>query len=109
MAAVLVSALGYFGIGSVLSIVARTQRAASLTAMSYALIVALVIFAAQQSGQRAVSAAFLEFHIPPLVLAGINGTGSAVHWQSLSISAGIALLWILLAGALVYFVGWRAS
>jgi hypothetical protein len=108
IASVLVSAVGYFGIGSILSVLARTQRAASLAAMGYALVVALIIFSTQQSGHRALSLAFLEFHIPPLVLAGLNGTAAAVHWESLIIIACIAGLWSLSAGVWIYFLGWRA-
>jgi hypothetical protein len=109
VAVVAVAACGAFGLGSLIALLVRTQRAASLAAMGYALIVALVVFAAQRFGLTAISNGLLEYQIPPLVVAALDGTAQEAHWHGLGLAAGLAAFWTVLAVLASSILGWRAD
>jgi hypothetical protein len=106
---ILIAATGAFGVGSVIALLVPTQRAASLSAMGYAMAVALIVFAAQRIGTPAVSRAFLEVHLPPLLVASLDGNISGVHWRAAFQPAILAGAWLLLAGLIASFRGWRPA
>jgi len=101
------ASFGAVGLGLMIALLAPSQRAASLTAMGYAFAVALIVFAAQRAGFNRVCEAFLEYHIPPLVLAAFQGAASAEHWRSLALSGVLSFAWLALAGLLGKWRGWR--
>src|SRR5262249_24408928 len=67
--AVVVVVFGSMGIGLTIASVARTQRAASIGAMSYMLAVALLLFICQQNGIPGLSYLALEYHGPRMLHA----------------------------------------
>lgn len=106
---VLIAATGAFGVGSVISLLVRTQRSASLAAMGYAMAVALIVFAAQRFGLSAVSGGLLEVHLPPLLVAAFDGNISAVHWRAAIQPAILAVLWTMTAAVIVSIRGWKSA
>jgi hypothetical protein len=107
-AVMIVTSLGTVGLGLLIALLAPSQRAASLTAMGYAFSVALLVFAAQRAGLTGLCQVFLEYHVPPLVLAAFDGNASAAHWRALALSAILATAWFAVAVMVAQWRGWRA-
>jgi hypothetical protein len=89
-----VAAVGAFGLGVTVAGLARTQRAASTGALTYALAVALVIVICRRTGIPAVVSVFLEAHVPSLVLATFDGTVTADHWHDIGLTVLLAAGWM---------------
>jgi hypothetical protein len=104
---VFVAALGSFGLGSLIALLVSTQRAASLAAMGYAMAIALIVFVAQRFGQTGLCSAFLEYHLPPLVVTALDGTATSIRWQALGIPAGFSFIWFAAALLVSTTRGWR--
>src|SRR5262249_5849056 len=68
-ASLLVAVVGSMGIGTVIASLARTQRGASMGAMSYMLGVALLLFVCQAGNIAPLPWLALEYHIPRLLQA----------------------------------------
>lgn len=109
VAIVFIAAMGAFGVGCIISLLVPTQRSASLTAMAYAMAVALIVFTAQRVGLIGISGAFLETHLPPLLVAAIDGGISAVQWRAAIQPAFLAILWVIAAVLICCFRGWNAT
>jgi hypothetical protein len=92
--ALAVAAVGAFGLGVTVAGFARTQRAASTGALTYALAVALLIVICRRTGVPAVPFVFLEAHVPSLVLATFDGTLTPDHWHDFGLTALLAAGWV---------------
>jgi hypothetical protein len=88
------AACGAFGLGITFASLARTQRAASTGAMSYALAVAVLTVVGQRSGIPGLTFVLLESHLPPLFYAVLNDAVAPQHWQSLGVAAVLAAVWV---------------
>ncbi|OAI53496.1 hypothetical protein AYO44_15950 [Planctomycetaceae bacterium SCGC AG-212-F19] len=102
-----VASLGFVGIGLTIASVAQTQRLASMGAMCYLLVVALVILVAQKNHVPVVPWVLLEFHVPPMLHAAVTGNVSGWHWGQLVGALILALGWSALATWLFRRRGWQ--
>lgn len=104
-AALLVSALGMMGIGLTIASLARSQRAASMGALCYLLVVALTLFFCRQIEVQPFFA--LEYHSPIMLNAALTHSVSASSWLHCGVAATLASLWIVVAVSLFRRRGWQ--
>ncbi len=102
-----VIALGCVGVGLTIASLARTQRMASLGAMCYLLVVALLILTTQQYEIPVVPWLLLEFHAPRMLHAALTDTVATLHWAELGGTTLLALGWAGLAIFLFRRWGWQ--
>jgi hypothetical protein len=105
--ATIVAATGLLGVGVVIASLARTQRAASVAALSYTLTVALLILVTGLTGLRGLSWLMLEYHLPRMLQAALDGTVQPFHWLSLVATTALAMGWLLAALILFRRRGWQ--
>jgi len=99
--------LGSWGLGMTIASLTRSQRAASLGALSYLLAVACLLAVLRQAGIPEVSQIFVEFHYPRLLHAALNDSVQQSHWYSLLMATVLSLAWCG-AGVFVFRSrGWR--
>lgn len=103
--ALLVSAVGMMGIGLTIASLARSQRAASMGALCYLLVVALTLFFCRQIEVQPFFA--LEYHSPIMLNAALTHAVSGSSWVHCGIGAGLASLWTVLAVGLFRRRGWQ--
>jgi hypothetical protein len=106
-AVLLVSAAGSMGVGLTIAAVARTQRAASMGALCYLLVVSLLLFLCQQSGIPGLSYLALEYHGPRLLHAALTGAIHISHYGNLIGAAILAVGWTATALVLFRRQGWQ--
>lgn len=104
---VLVSVCGSMGIGLTIASIARTQRAASMGAMCYMLVVALFLFICQQSNIRGLPYLALEYHCPRILHAVMGDAILWYHWWNLLGAAMLACIWAVVATLLFRRCGWQ--
>jgi hypothetical protein len=105
--ALAVAAVDSLGIGVSIASLARTQRAASMGALCYMLVVALYLFICQQANIVGLPYLALEYHGPRMLHAALGGTVHAEHWGNLAAAAGLSLVWCLAAAHLFRTRGWQ--
>lgn len=104
----LVSAVGYLGIGLTIASVARTQRTASLTALCYMLTMALLLFVTQLFGIPSVQYVALEYYGPRMAHAALEeGPIPWWQWGSLVPASMLAGGWVGVAAYLFRKQGWQ--
>ena len=104
----LVSAVfGSMGVGLTIACLARTQRAASMGAMTYMMAVALVLFICQQNGIPGLSYLALEYHCPRMLHAVLTDAVLWYHWAHLAGTAVLACIWTVVATVLFRRYGWQ--
>jgi hypothetical protein len=106
-AALLVAAAGAMGVGLTISSIARTQRAASMGAMCYLLVVALLLSVCQQANIPGLSYLALEYHCPRLLHAALTNNVLWYHYGNLAVAAVLAVLWTGAAVVLFRRQGWQ--
>src|SRR5262249_25286776 len=105
--ALVVAVAGSMGVGLTIASLARTQRAASMGAMCYMLVVALLLFICQQSNVPALPYLALEYHCPRMLHAALTDAVLWYHWGHLAAAAGLAAGWATLAAVLFRRLGWQ--
>jgi hypothetical protein len=105
--ALLVSVVGSMGVGLTIASVARTQRAASMGAMCYMMVVALLQFLCQQGGIRGVPYLALEYHCSRIIHASLKEAVLGFHYGNLAGAALLSVVWTVLAAALFRRQGWQ--
>jgi hypothetical protein len=105
--ALCITALGTVGIGLTLSVLARTQRAASMGALSYMLAAGLLLLICRQNGLHYPAALMIEYHGPAMLLAALNDSVQPEHWGQLGVTWVLAVVWCGLATALFRRFGWQ--
>lgn len=105
--ALVVTAVGSMGVGLTIATVARTQRAASLGAMSYLMAVSLLLFICQQNAIPFLPWLALEYHGPRMLHAALTGRVEWYHAGNLLAAAVLAAAWVLTAAALFRRRGWQ--
>jgi hypothetical protein len=95
------------GIGLTIASLARSQRAASMGALSYMLAVALVLFICQQNGIPGLPYLALEYHCPRMLHAALTDAILWYHWAHLAGAAILAVVWAILAAVLFRRYGWQ--
>jgi hypothetical protein len=93
--AIVVLALGSMGIGMTIACLAKTQRAASMTALCYMLVVSMVLLICQQNNISFLPQLWIEYHGPRILSAAIGNSVESIHYLEL-------------LGALVLAIGWNA-
>src|SRR5262245_16447622 len=99
--------VGTLGIGMTIACLAKTQRAASLGALCYMLVVALVLIVCQQNNITRLPALAIEYHAPHVLHATLTNQLRPEHWWNLGASAALAIAWALLAVVLFRRRGWQ--
>jgi len=101
------AALGSLGIGLTIASLARTQRAASMGALCYTLVVALMLFICQQNNIPGLPYIALEYHCPRVLHAAFANAVYWYHWGNLAGAYILALLWVMLATFMFRRWGWQ--
>jgi hypothetical protein len=105
--ALMVAACGFLGIGLTIASLARTQRAASMGAMCYMMVVGLLLFICQHGNIPGLPYLALEYHCPRMLHACLSGAIVWYHWGQLAVAAVLAALWAVLATVLFRRYGWQ--
>ena len=105
--ALLVMTFGSMGIGLTVSSLAGSQRMSSIIALSYMLIVAVVLVVSQHNGVPGLPWLALEYHGPRMIQAALAGNLRAVHWWELGTATLLATAWLALATVLFRRRGWQ--
>jgi hypothetical protein len=105
--AISVAAVGLLGVGLVIASLARTQRAAGVAALGYTLAVALLILVAGLTGVPGIPWLMIEYHLPKMLQAAMDGSAQPSHWLSLAATAGLATVWFVSALVLFRRRGWQ--
>ncbi len=105
--ALVVSACGSLGIGMSIASLAKTQRAASMGALCYMMVVTLLIFVCQQTNIPGVPYLALEYHCPRMLHAALTGTIHWNHWAHLLCAWVLSVFWAILATSLFRRYGWQ--
>ncbi len=103
----LTTVCGSMGIGLTIASLARTQRSASMGAMCYMMVVALLLFICQQNNIPGLPYLALEYHGPRMVHAALTDSVLWYHWGHLAGAALLSLVWILAATVLFRRYGWQ--
>ncbi len=98
---------GSMGIGLTIASLARTQRAASMGAMCYMLVVTLILFICQQNQIPGLPFLALEYHGPRMLHAALTDAVLPYHWVHLAATAVLAVVWAILATILFRRRGWQ--
>ena len=99
--------VGTLGIGMTIACLAKTQRAASLGALCYMLVIALVLLLCQQYNIGFIPPLALEFHAPRILHATLTDQLRDEHWLNLAACAILATGWAALAVVLFRRRGWQ--
>ena len=105
--ALTVSACGSLGVGMSIASMAKTQRAASMGALCYMMVVTLFIFVCQQTNVPYVPYLALEYHCPRMLHAALTGTIAWYHWAHLLCAWVLSIFWAILATSLFRRYGWQ--
>jgi hypothetical protein len=105
--ALTVSACGSLGIGMSIASLAKTQRAASMGALCYLMVVTLFLFVCQQTNIQGLPYLALEYHCPRMLHAAFTGAISWSHWGHLLCAAVLSAFWAILATLLFRRYGWQ--
>ncbi len=105
--ALLVAACGFLGIGLTIASLARTQRAASMGALCYMMVVALLLFVCQHGNIPGIPYLALEYHCPRMLHACLADAIVWYHWGQLVVTGVLAAIWAVLATVLFRRYGWQ--
>ncbi|MGE3803084.1 MAG: ABC transporter permease [Gemmataceae bacterium] len=103
---VIVTAIGMTGLGMIIASLAKTQRRASLGAMLYLMVVALIMFMSLQFGVPLVKYLVLEFYVPRILHAALVNN-MAPHRVDLLLAAILSFFWVFVAAYLFRRRGWQ--
>jgi hypothetical protein len=95
------------GIGLTIASLARTQRAASMGALSYMLVVALLLFICQQNGIPGLPFLALEYHCPRMLQASLTQSVTIYHYINLLATIFLAIAWTTAATVTFRRHGWQ--
>jgi hypothetical protein len=101
------TAAGAMGVGLVIASLARTQRAASMGAMSYLLAVTLLLMICQQCGIPGLPYLALEYHAPRMIHAALTGPPQPVVWGNLTVTIALSTIWVSASAYLFRRYGWQ--
>lgn len=104
---VAVVALGAVSIGFSIASLAKTQRGASLGALSYLFATGVLMVTGRGSVIEPVTWVLFERHGPELLLSAFSGAVQRAQWFQLGLAAGLAGTWVLAASVCYRRFGWR--
>ncbi len=100
------TAIAYLGVGLTIASIAQTQRKASMGALCYMLIVALVLFITDRFNIRSIQFLAIEFYCPRIMHASLEG-GTAPYRFDLIATVVLACIWTSAAAYLFRRRGWQ--
>lgn len=100
-------ALAAVAIGFCIASLAKTQRGASLLALSYLFATGVLLATGRDGPLEPVTWLLIERHGPELLLAALGGAVRPAHYVQLGFTAALAALWVAMAGVLYRRFGWR--
>lgn len=101
------AALGSLGIGLTIASLARTQREASMGALCYTMVLALLLYICQQNNIPGLPYVALEYHCPRVLHAAFGNAIYWYHWGNLAGAYILAFVWLSLATYLFRRWGWQ--
>jgi hypothetical protein len=101
-----ITTLGYLGVGMTIASLSHTQRMASMGALAYMLTVGLFLYLTEQLGIPSVRYVALEYYCPRMLHEVMVGSFRPVAWYLLP-SLALALLWTYVASAVFRKRGWQ--
>src|SRR6266851_284490 len=101
-----ITTLGYLGVGMTIASLAHTQRMASMGALAYMLTVGLFLYITEQFGLPSVRFVALEYYCPRMLHEVMMGSFRPVAWYLLP-SLALALLWSYVASSVFRKRGWQ--
>ncbi len=105
--ALTVTACGSLGVGMCIASLAKTQRAASMGALCYMMVVTMLIFVCQQINVSGIPYLALEYHCPRMLHAALTGAVYWNHWAHLLCAWILSIFWAILATSLFRRYGWQ--
>jgi ABC-2 type transporter len=105
--ALVVAVIGSMGIGLTIASIARTQRAASMGALCYMLVVALLLFICSQNNIPGLPLIAIEYHAPRMMEAALKGSVRGEHYLHLFGAATLAVGWTIAASVTFRRFGWQ--
>jgi len=102
-----VVALASVSIGFTVASLAKTQRGASLGALSYLFATGVLLITGKDSVLEPVTWLLVERHGPELLLAGLSGVVRGAQWLQLGFTAALAVVWAGVASLAYRRFGWR--
>jgi len=102
-----VLAIGSLGIGMTIAVVSKSQRAASMTALCYMLVISMAVLICQQHNISFLPPMFLEYHGPRLLNALMTDAWEPEHYVELAAASGLALGWNVVATVVFRRFGWQ--
>lgn len=102
-----VIAAGSVGVGMTIAALARTQRGAGIGAMLYLFATGVLLIAGKGGPLELITLFMLERHGPEMLLAAFAGKPRLLDWVVLGWTAGLALVWTLVASVAYRRSGWR--
>ncbi|HEV3146999.1 MAG TPA: ABC transporter permease, partial [Gemmataceae bacterium] len=103
----LVLAFGSLGIGMSIACVAKTQRASSMIALCYMLVITMLVLIFQHTQVPVLPHLFLEFHGPRLLHSAISHNIGHTDYIELVLAAILAVMWNLIATIAFRRFGWQ--
>lgn len=100
-------ALASVAIGFSIASLSKTQRGASLGALSYLFATGILLITGKDSALEPVTWLLVERHGPELLLAALAGVVRRAQWVQLGFSSALALVWVAVASACYRRFGWR--
>jgi hypothetical protein len=101
-----ITTLGYLGVGMTIASLAHTQRMASMGALAYMLTVGLFLYITEQFGFPSVRFVALEYYCPRMLHEVMMGSFRPVAWYLVP-SLALALLWSYVASSVFRKRGWQ--
>jgi hypothetical protein len=101
------AAFGAQAIGLTIASLARTQRAASMGALSYMMAVTALLFICQQNRIPILPYLTLEYHLPRMFQAVLGNGVQRYHWGNLAAAWLLAAAWGTLAIQIFRRKGWQ--
>jgi hypothetical protein len=101
------SAAGSLGLGMTIACVARTQRSAGMGAMGYTLAVTMLVLICKENHIPGVPLLALEYHVPRMFEAALDGSVTIYHWGHLAGTTLLAAGWLTAATVLFRRGGWQ--
>lgn len=100
-------ALASVAIGFCIASLAKTQRGASLGALSYLFATGVLLVTGKDGPLEPVTWLLIERHGPELLLAALAGVVRRAQWVQLGVAAALALVWVGVASLCYRRFGWR--
>ncbi|MBI3408289.1 MAG: ABC transporter permease [Planctomycetes bacterium] len=102
-----VAAFGSLGIGLTIASIARSQRTASMTALCYMLVVALLQFICRLGNIPLLPYLALEYHCPRLLHAVLTDSFQFYYIFNVAMAALLSIAWAVAATVLFRKCGWQ--